>query len=326
MTFSAIDSYSPLTTEPEAFARFWRATIDNTLDIEPMPVMARQKAPADGLTLDHVSYQSLGGQSISAYLLAHDSAEPRPLVVHSHGYNSQYDIMLHWALAGCHVFGIDFRGFGRSAGLPLARGGYILTGIESPQTSILRGAVADLVQGMRTAQALLGWRAPRLVLKGFSFGGAMALMAAAFHPVADFLVVGQPTLGWHRERLRLARAGSSAELKACFEREPEGEAAAMRTLEFFEALHFAARISTPTLLGVGLDDEVVPSRSVMAIANQLPEQITELRILPVAHSDDPRESLWAEFDREWLTLSTDGLPADFGGEARRVATLERATA
>lgn len=326
MTLAAIDSYTPLCTEPVAFDKFWEASIANTLECEPMPVMARQKAPADGLTLDHINYQSLGSQTVAAYLLAHDCPEPKPLIVHSHGYNSQYDVMLHWANAGCHVFGMDFRGFGRSAGLALARGGYIATGIESPQTSILRGAAADLVQGMRTARELLGWRASKLVLNGFSFGGAMALMAAAFHPVADLLVVGQPTLGWHKERLRLSRAGSSAELKRYFEREPGQQAQSMRTLDYFEALHFAARVRIPTLLGVGLDDEVVPSRSVFAIANRLPADTTEIRILPVAHSDDPRESLWADFDSEWLGLATGGLPDDFGRNGRKIATIERALA
>ena len=47
-----------------------------------------------------------------------------------------------------------------------------------------------------------------------------------------------------------------------------------------------------------------------------------MRILPVAHSDDPRESLWATFDDEWLAHTTSGLPEDFGNESRKLRAIE----
>jgi cephalosporin-C deacetylase len=288
--------------------------------------MARQAPPAPRMTFDHVTFASFGNTRIAGYLLAQDVAEPRPLIIHSHGYNSQYDVMLHWANTGCHVFGLDFRGFGRSTGTRVVAGGYVLTGIDTPQTSILRGAVCDLLQGLKAANALLGWRIARTVMYGFSFGGAMALMAGALTDEPELLVVGQPTFGWHKERLRLSQAGTSGELKRYFAADPANADTAMETLGYFDTLHFASRVRTPVLLGVGLDDPVVPSRSVLAIASRLPPDACEVRFLPVAHSDNPRESLWAEFDAEWLGLACHGVPADFGSEARQLGTVERATA
>jgi cephalosporin-C deacetylase len=325
-TFSAIDSYAPIVDEPSEFDRFWDATLETIRDVAPLPVMARQAPPAPGLSFDHVSFASLGNVRISAYLLAHDVPEPRPLIIHSHGYNSQYDVMLNWARMGCHIFGLDFRGFGRSTNTRVGAGGYVLTGIESPQASILRGAVCDLLQGLKAANVLLGWRIARTILYGFSFGGAMALMAGALTDEPELLVVGQPTFGWHKERLRLSKAGSSHELNRYLAAHPESRAGVLGTLDYFDTLHFAPRIRMPVLIGVGLDDDVVPSRSVLAIANRLPPASSEMRFLPVAHSDDPRESLWADFDTEWLGLARDGLPGDFGSETRRFATVERATA
>lgn len=325
MPLTAIESFAPLSAPPEDFDRFWKATLDALTETSPAPVLAREAAPADGLTLDRIEFTSLGQARIAGYLLAHDGPEPKPLVVHSHGYNSQYDVMLHWARAGCHVLGIDFRGFGRSRHASLATGGYVLTGIESPQTSILRGAVCDLVQARRVAQSLLGWRASSLTTYGFSFGGAMALMASAVEPSSGLVVIGQPTFGWHKERLRLSQLGSSMELNRYFDQHPES-AAALQTLDYFDSLHYAPRLRSPTMLGIGLDDDVVPSRSVLAIANRLPEASTEIRFLPVAHSADPRESLWADFDDEWLALARDGVPADFGSAHRRLGTIERAIA
>ena len=322
MPIAAIDSFTPFCTEPSDFDQFWSQTHETLLEINPQPVLARQNSPADALTYEQLRFTSLGQVGISGYLLSQNTSEPRPIVIHSHGYNSQYDVMLNWASHGCHVLGIDFRGFGRSQHLPLANGSYVMTGIEAPQTSILRGNVADLVQAMRVGRLLLGERVSSLTLKGFSFGGAMALMAATLDTSADLVVAGQPTLGWHSERLRLAAAGTGAELRRYRDSNASKHAKIMQTLNYFDTLHFAARLKSPTLIGIGLDDAVVPSRSVIAISNHVAVPEFEVRILPVAHSDDPRESLWKDFDDQWLGYTTNGLPADYGDASRQVQAID----
>ncbi len=321
MSLAALDSFSPLRNEPPDFDDFWSGTHEHLLEIDPCPTLARQKPPAEGLVYDRLSFRSFGNVTIAGYLLTHDVAEPRPLIVHSHGYNSQYDVMLNWANSGCNILGIDFRGFGRSEHLDMALGGYVLTGIGSAHTSILRGAAMDLVQALRTARLLLGSRLASTTLYGFSFGGGMALMAAALDRDVDFMVIGQPTLGWHSERLRLSKAGSSAEINRYLSCKPGERDAVMQTLAYFDTMHFAARVTTPAMVGIGLDDDVVPSRSVMAVTNHIAASALELRILPVSHSDDPRESLWAAFDEEWIDMARRGLPDDFGSAERRVASL-----
>lgn len=321
MSLAALDSFSPLRNEPLDFYDFWTGTHEHLLEIDPCPTLARQKPPGDGLIYDLLTYRSFGNVTIRGYLLTHDVAEPRPLIVHSHGYNSQYDVMLNWANSGCNVLGIDFRGFGRSEHLDMALGGYVLTGIGSAHTSILRGAAMDLIQALRTARLLLGSRLQSTTLYGFSFGGGMALMAGSLDTDVDLMVVGQPTLGWHSERLRLSTAGSSAELNRYLSCKPGERDSVMQTLDYFDTMHFAARVTTPIMIGIGLDDHVVPSRSVMAVTNHVATRDLELRILPVSHSDDPRESLWATFDEEWLAIARDGVPAEFGSAERRVACL-----
>ncbi len=322
MSLPAFDALTPLSFEPDDFDIFWSTTRDLLLEVEPKPRLARQKPPGEALVYDHLQFQSLGNVGISGYLLAHDTTDARPLIVHSHGYNSQYDVMLHWANSGCHILGIDFRGFGRSERLPLAKGSYVLTGVQSPNSSILRGSVCDLVQALRVGRELLGARVSGSVLYGFSFGGAMALMASTLDKDLDLVVSGQPTFGWHSERLRLSEAGTGAELRRYLEQNHREKAKVMDTFSYFESMHFARRMSAPAFVGIGLDDAVVPSRSVIAICNQIQSEQFELRILPVSHSDDPRESLWAEFDNEWLEFVTAGLPDDFGSEARKLRAIE----
>ena len=323
MSMLAIRAFKPMRREPPEFDLLWQATLESLDQTPPEPLSQRCTSPRPGLAFDKLSFRSLADQQILGYLLTHDDGKPRPLVVHTHGYNSQYDIMIEWALAGYHVCGIDVRGHGRSAGVARATDGYVLTGIETPQTSILRGAVMDVVQAIRVARLLLSWRVAGTVLHGFSFGGAMALMAGAMVPDLSLVVSGQPTLGWHNERVRLAEAGSSLELRRYFESRPLEASQAQVTLAYYDTLHFASRLRVPCFLGVGLEDAVVPSRTVLAIANHIDAAPLELRLLPVAHSSDPRESLWNRFDAEWLALgAAGGLPVDFGSEERQLRVFD----
>ena len=196
----------------------------------------------------------------------------------------------------------------------------MLTGVESPRASILRGAVADFLQSVRVARELLGEDLGTLGYYGFSFGGALALMAAAIGSDADFLILGQPTFGWNEERQRLASGGSALQVKEYVEKYRWRLDSVTATLRYFDTLHFAPLLSAPTLVGVGLDDDVVPSRTVLAIVNHMRCPL-EIRLLPVSHSDDPRESRWTEFHEEWLGYFSSRIPAEFGAERRQIKTL-----
>ena len=115
--------------------------------------------------------------------------------------------------------------------------------------------------------------------------------------------------------------GVAPKIRRFLDSNPSRRSEIMDSLNYFDTLHFAARAKTPTVIGIGLDDAVVPSRSVIAISNHVAAKQFEVRILPVAHSDDPRESLWADFDDEWLGYTTSGLPDDFGDAERLVQAI-----
>src|SRR3712207_8477025 len=58
---------------------------------------------------------------------------------------------------------------------------------------------------------------------------------------------------------------------------------AMVVLSYFDPMNFAANIRCPTLVGLGLEDDVVPAPTVYAIANHLggPHEVIRL---PVSHT------------------------------------------
>jgi cephalosporin-C deacetylase len=321
MAVPGLERFRPNAYRPANFLNFWEKVRDEVADCRPDPEFGEPEAAGPGIELKRLTFASVGGIRIQGYLARPQSVQARPLIVHAHGYNDRYTIMTEWARAGAAVFGFDARGFGRSAdAVDKSRHGYVLTGIESPATSIIRGAVADYLQAIRTAQMLLDGRAASVTCQGFSFGAALALMGAALSEHAGFLAVGQPTFGWNAERRRVALAGSTREINQYVAAHPKQGERVMDTLEYFDTVHFAPLVRCPALVGIGLDDDVVPSRTVLAVVNHMRCPL-ELRLLPVSHSDDPRESLWRDFGEEWLRYTTDGLPKDFGAADRQIRTL-----
>jgi len=307
--------FKPGLTRLEDFDAFWDDTKEQLAQLDPA-IERHAATPGEmpGLHLEQISFVSLGQARITALLITWDDDQVRPLVVSSHGYGGCCRPRWGWARRGVNVCCIDVRGFGLSAAaLPdRSRWGYVLTGIETPETSVIRAAVCDYVQAVRVARQLLGDRVGRTLCEGVSFAGGLALMAQAVWGIADLLALGVPTFGWAEGRNLYVKSGSGAEISHYLAQRPDRAEDTMLVLRYFDAVNFANRVTCPTLLALGLDDEVVPAKTVYGIANHLGGPY-ELMESPFSHSDGPEERQWARFEHRWLSLLKDGLPPGFGG-------------
>jgi len=298
----------PTLSRPVDFEAFWLRTKDELSRVES--VIRREPLPQTEdprLTHERIAFRSLGNAPIEGYLIRWPGDEKRPYVVHGHGYGSECDVQWGWARAGLNVVGVNVRGYGGSteALKNPSRWGKILTGIETPETSFLRGAVCDCMRAAQVAERILGPCATRAVMHGASFGGALALIAEACLQVAALLVIGVPTLGWAEGRNFLVRSGSGAEVIRYLEDRPESSEDVMLVLRYFDPVNFAPLVKCPALVGVGLADDVVPADTVYAVANHLggPHEIMEF---PYSHSEHPQEVLWEKFEARWLELALRG--------------------
>jgi cephalosporin-C deacetylase len=287
-------------SRPPDFDGFWQATLDE-LDQQDPEVEAVEVDRSASCSLAEVGFRSLGGARIEGYLLRWNDGAPRPLLLHGHGYGDRYDVRWDWAEAGFHVAGVDVRGFGRSrSALPEPSPyGWILTGLSAPETSVLRGAVCDVVRLGEVASALLGDAVTGVVRQGTSLAGGLAVMAEAQRPSAQLLALAVPTFGWMEGRRMLAHAGSGAEVTGFLQLHPAVEEDAMVVLRYFDTVNHAARVRAPSLVGVGRVDDVVPAPTVYAIVNALTAPC-EVWHLPVSHSMLPAEQLWRRFESRWL--------------------------
>jgi cephalosporin-C deacetylase len=303
----------PPLTRPSDFESFWEKTREELGRVAPNASREPLGSEDSALEFERLAFDSLGGTRISGYAIRWKDAVPRPLVVHSHGYDGELDPMWHWARAGVNVIGVQTRGYGRSKGaLPsLSPWGYVLTGIESPEEHVLRGAVCDYMRAVEVGREIMDSLVSRTILNGASFAGGLAVMAEAVMQVADFLVVAVPSFGWAEGRRLFVEEGSGREINRYLEAHPEREADVMVVLSYFDPMNFAVDVRCPTLVGLGTEDNVVPAPTVYAIANHLggPRQVVRL---PVSHTERPEEKLWERFEAYWLRLAVEGVPPDFG--------------
>ena len=305
----------PPLTRPPDFESFWEKTRTELAGIEPAVSREPLESQNAALGFERLAFNSLAEARVSGYAIRWKDKFPRPLVVHSHGYDGGLDPMWRWAEAGVNVVGVEARGYGRSReALPApSRWGYILTGIESPEEYVLRGAVCDYMRAVEVGREILGPLVSRAVLNGTSFAGGLAVMAQSVMQVADLLAVAVPSFGWAEGRRFLVEEGSGKEINRYLEAHPENEEGVMVVLSYFDPMNFAADIRCPSLVGLGLEDDVVPAPTVYAIANHLggPHEVIRL---PVSHTERPEEKLWDRFEARWLRLAVEGVPPDFGEE------------
>ena len=80
----------PTLTRPPDFEPFWAKTCEELSAVEPhlrrMPVTSKSRPL---LELSQLTFRSLGGVEVTGYSIGWQDGEPRPLVVHSHGYGSR---------------------------------------------------------------------------------------------------------------------------------------------------------------------------------------------------------------------------------------------
>ena len=312
--------FKPDHTKPRDFDDFWRETLTLVAEVDPEPQIISQEKKPDlpNLLTETISFRSLGGVRITGLLTRSLDEDQRPLIVYSHGYGNQCHPGWAWAKRGSNCMGVDIRGFGRSKEALEApsRWGWVLTGIQSPETSVIRAAVCDYIQGARVAEQLLGHRTSHRTFQGVSFAGALALKSASVLDSPDLLAVGVPTFGWTEGRYIFVKSGSGAEINNYLAHHTDRLDDVMLVMRYFDPVNFADEVHCPTVVGIGLRDEVVPAKTVYAIANHLtgPYEIMEF---PVSHTDLPEERLWARFEHYWLSLTLKGVPGDFGKMRKR---------
>jgi cephalosporin-C deacetylase len=207
-------------------------------------------------------------------------ADPLGCVVELIGYGGGRGLALErltWAAAGWAHLIVDTRGQGsswsvgdtpdveRDGGNP-QHPGFMTRGVRDPRTYYYRRLIADAVRAVEAARELT--QPARLVLRGSSQGGGVALAAAALAPGVDGLLADVPFLCHFRRGIELTDEDPYAEVARYLRVHRDHTAEVFRTLSYVDGVNFAARASVPALFSVALMDEICPPSTVYAAYNR----------------------------------------------------------
>jgi len=247
---------------PADFDAFWEA-IDQELAAIPLdatlePVPHRS---TDAVEVFEIGYTSLDGVRIAGwYCRPRDSwaKGPYPGLSLVPGYVSEPTLPKSWAKLGYAAIGVAPRGKLRSnsqfnPGYP----GLLVHNITDRNTYSYRGFYADALRAIDFLHQRPEVDASRIGVHGGSQGGALTLVSAAMRGVACG-AAGAPYLAGFMDCAALTHSYPYEEMNEYLRLYPEREEAMRSTLEYFDCINFASKITCPMLIYAGLADDVVP--------------------------------------------------------------------
>lgn len=248
-------------------AAFWDRTLTELaavpLDarLEPAPQLSGREYTTSRLVL--TSWQ--GVRLRGWYSVPNGrSRRRRPAVLAVPGYSGAKPIPVHLVQLGYAVLTLFPRAQGESlAEWRLEEGATKLTWhLTDRDRYYYRGAYADCVRGVDFLAGRPEVDPGRIGMWGRSQGGGLSLVTAALDRRLAATVGEEPFLCNFPEAIASVRTAPFVELSDWLARHPQERDAALATLRCFDPVSLAGRIECPTLVSIGLQDEVCPRRTI----------------------------------------------------------------
>jgi cephalosporin-C deacetylase len=295
LPLSELREYRLSRSEPAGFDEFWAGTLATARRAAQPPKFAEVVTPLGGITTHDVTFTGYSGQPIRAWLNRPARADgPLPVAVEFIGYGGGRGLPIDWLLwasAGYAHLVMDTRGQGGSwrggdtpdpddAGAGPSTPGFLTRGVSAPETFYYRRLITDAVRAVETAAEVPGVDASRLVVTGKSQGGALALAAAGLVPdLVSAVVAGVPFLCDIQRAITITDSNPYAEVVRFLRANPRAAQRTLDTLDHVDAVHFARRITAPSILSAALMDDVCPPSGVFAAYNAIGAQ-KEIEVYP----------------------------------------------
>ncbi|MBI5093705.1 MAG: acetylxylan esterase [Candidatus Hydrogenedentes bacterium] len=273
-----LKTYSlPQIREPD-FAAFWERMLARNKQQPLNPAAEPVDYPVAEAKIEKISFEAFDGGRIVGWLIAPAQTKKRPTLVQFHGYSGnkgRIDEYLFWTLQGFTVLTVDVRGQnGDSSDLadyPSGRfAGWMTSGLLDPEKYYFTRAYLDTVRAIDYACSRPEVDADRIGVTGCSQGGGLALAAASLDSRPKLCMPEVPGFCHFRRTLEITKAAPWTDLIVWFQNRPDQVDAAMRTLSYVELNNLTDRIQCPTLVSVGLQDELCPPSTIFTAFNRIP--------------------------------------------------------
>ena len=293
------EQLKPYTKNPTDFDAFWKANLEEarktpvSVSCEPAPEYSTDKVEAS-----LVKIRTDRRHSVYAYLLKPKKQGRYPVVLTPPGagiktiknvstdYAEQGMIRLMMEIHGISPKLTDDQ-FKDISNAFSGENGYLENGLDNRDNYYMKHVYVACVRALDYLCSLPEWDGKNVFVQGGSQGGALSLITAGLDPRVTACVANHPALSDMAGYAEKGRTGGYPH----FNREnqmltPEK----INTLQYYDVVNFARRISCPVYLTWGYNDNVCPPTTSYIVWNLITA---------------PKESLITPINEHWTTNNTN---------------------
>ena len=293
------EQLKPYTKNPADFDAFWKANLEEarktpvSVSCEPAPEYSTDKVEAS-----LVKIRTDRRHSVYAYLLKPKKQGRYPVVLTPPGagiktiknvstdYAEQGMIRLMMEIHGISPKLTDDQ-FKDISNAFSGENGYLENGLDNRDNYYMKHVYVACVRALDYLCSLPEWDGKNVFVQGGSQGGALSLITAGLDPRVTACVANHPALSDMAGYAEQGRTGGYPH----FNREnqmltPEK----INTLQYYDVVNFARRISCPVYLTWGYNDNVCPPTTSYIVWNLITA---------------PKESLITPINEHWTTNNTN---------------------
>ena len=290
---------SPLTIQKD-FSVFWEqsltqlAKVSPRFQITPQPNKARPR-----VRLHEVSMESFGDVSVRGWLETPNRAGVYPVVLRLPGYGQsmkpvgdQEDLI---------VFSFNPRGHGNSQDdVPGTPQDYWVRGLDDRDTYFYRGAYLDCIRAVDFLCSLDNVDQDRIAVWGASQGGGFAFATAALDNRVDLCVADIPFLCNWTNYCKLTQWDEMDEWLD--KKQDRSWSHALKTMSYFDTMNLCERVTCPTIMSIGLQDQICPPTTSFAAFNRIRGTKTHMIYPTRGHglSREHRHHTWKQIKELFL--------------------------
>jgi cephalosporin-C deacetylase len=280
LSLPELRDYRSTSVEPEDFDGFWTTTLAQARSHALDARFQRVETHLSVVEVHDVTYAGFGGHPVKGWLvLPAGTTSPLPVVVTYIGYGGGRGLAhthLLWASAGFANFVMDTRGQGSGWGPgdtpdPVGSGpahpGFMTRGIADPHDYYYRRVITDAVRAVEAARSHPLVDAARTAVTGISQGGALTIAVSGLVPDLVAVAPDVPFLCDFPRATTLTDRDPYREIGRYLRAHRGRTEQVMRTLAYFDGVHFATRGRAPALFSTALEDEICPPSTVFAAFN-----------------------------------------------------------
>jgi len=249
---------------PADFDDFWDAIMAElaATPLDPILKLVPHRS-TDAVEVYEIGYTSLDSVRIGGWYCRPRETwakGPYPGLSIVPGYNSDPTLPKSWAKLGYAAIGVAPRGkLGSDTQFNPGYPGLLVHNIVDRNTYGYRGFYADAARAIDFLLSRPEVDKSRIGVHGSSQGGALTLTTAALrHDVIVCGAAGAPFLAGFMDCAAVTHSYPYEEINEYVRLYPEREEDVRSTLEYFDCVNFASKITRPFRIYVGLADDIVP--------------------------------------------------------------------